>query len=45
MDIAVIQKILSDAFKEHELTGNAPANAVITLITADLYRMFMKVKK
>lgn len=45
MDIAVIQKILNDAFKEHELAGNAPANAVVTLISADLYRMFVKVKK
>jgi hypothetical protein len=45
MDITAVQKILSDAWKEHELTGSAPANVVITLISADLYRLLMKVKK
>lgn len=38
MDIAAIQKILSDAIKEYELAGNTTSEVLVTLISADIYR-------
>lgn len=38
MDIIAIQKILTDAVKEYELTANVPAEVFVTLTASDLYR-------
>jgi hypothetical protein len=42
MDITVIQKILNDAFKEHEIVGNVSSEVLVTLISADMYRKLAK---
>lgn len=38
VDIIVIQKILTDAIKEYELSGNVPNEVLVTLVSADMYR-------
>lgn len=38
IDFVAIQKILTDAVKEHDITANVPTEALVGLITADMYR-------
>ncbi len=38
MDIVAVQKILTDAIKEYELTGNLPAEVLVSFISVDIYR-------
>ena len=44
MDITVVQKILTDAAKEYELSGNVAAEVFVTLISADIYRKLTRKK-
>ena len=45
MDIIGIQRILSDAIKEYELTGNVPNEVLVSLISVDIYRKLTAKKK
>lgn len=38
IDFVGIQKILTDAVKEHEITANVPQEVLVGLISADMYR-------
>jgi hypothetical protein len=44
MDISAIQKILSDAIKEHEIVGNVSSETLIAFISVDICRKLSKKK-